>query len=165
MILYPTVEEVKDLHIAVVAQSGGHAGVRDEGALQSAVAQPAAAVGGRDLYPSLAEKAAALCYSLIQNHPLIDGNKRTAHAATLALLMLNGNALKASVDEQEHVLLEVASGKLDRAGLADWLRKHLLTKVGQASSLSFGAKTFTEALFADSEPLLKPGGTGLRACG
>lgn len=127
MILYPTVEEVTDLHFAVVAQSGGSAGVRDEGALQSAVAQPAATFGGRDLYPSLAEKAAALCYSLIQNHPFIDGNKRTAHAATLALLMLNGHVLSASVDEQEEVLLQVASGNLDRASLTEWLRKHLAT--------------------------------------
>jgi len=127
VILYPTVEEVTDLHFAVVAQSGGSAGVRDEGALQSAVAQPAATFGGRDLYPSLAEKAAALCYSLIQNHPFIDGNKRTAHAATLALLMLNGHVLSASVDEQEEVLLQVASGNLDRASLTEWLRKHLAT--------------------------------------
>lgn len=61
--------------------SGGASGIRDLGALESAVAQPHASFGGQDLYPDLITKAAALCFSLVMNHPFVDGNKRVGHAA------------------------------------------------------------------------------------
>jgi len=73
----------------------------------------------------LAEKAAALAYSIIMNHPFLDGNKRTGHAAMEVFLMLNGYELRASVDEAEQIILSVAAGQLERARLADWVRKHL----------------------------------------
>ena len=73
------------------------------------------------LYPSLAEKAAALGFALIQGHPFIDGNKRIGHAAIEVFLVLNGFELLESVDEQEQTILAVASGALGREALVQWL--------------------------------------------
>src|SRR5262245_34159319 len=91
--------EVLELHRHVIDQSGGAAGIRDLGALEAAVAQPRMAFGGVDLNPTLAEKAAALCFSLVANHPFIDGNKRVGHAAMETLLVFNRWQLDASVDD------------------------------------------------------------------
>lgn len=71
---YLTFAEVLEVHRRVVSETGGATALRDLGALESATAQPRASFGGEDLYPSLEEKAAALAFSLIQNHPFIDGN-------------------------------------------------------------------------------------------
>jgi death-on-curing protein len=106
--------EVLELHSRLIAATGGAAGVRDLGALESAVAQPRMTVGGQDLYPELPDKAAALGYSLVQNHPFVDGNKRVGHAALESLLMLNGHELATSVDDAERVLLDPAAGRLTR---------------------------------------------------
>lgn len=81
MTRYLALTEVLDLHRRVMEQSGGATGLRDLGMLESAVAQPRQTFAGVDLYPSLAAKAAALGFSLIQNHPFVDGNKRIGHAA------------------------------------------------------------------------------------
>lgn len=122
---YLTLEQVLDLHRLVIAQSGGHAGLRDFNALQSAVAQPRMTFDGHDLYPTLAAKAAALAHSLIQNHPFIDGNKRIGHAAMEVMLVMNGYEIKASVEEQERTILAVASGQLPREEFAAWVEQHL----------------------------------------
>ena len=79
---------------------------------------------GVDAYPSLIEKAAALCYSLCSNHPFIDGNKRVAHAAMEVFLILNGREIRASVEEQEQLMLGVASGTRSRTQLTTWLQGH-----------------------------------------
>lgn len=68
---YSTLDEVLELQRLILAQSGGSAGVRDRGALDSAVAQPRMTFGGQDLYPTFAEKAAALGFSLVKNHPFV----------------------------------------------------------------------------------------------
>ncbi len=86
------------------------------------------AFGGEDLYPNLASKTAALGHSLIQNHPFVDGNKRVGHAAMEVLLLLNGNELDASVDEQEKIIIEVASGKISRSELSEWISKHMVLR-------------------------------------
>ena len=78
---YRTFSEVLHIHQGVIALTGGSPGLRDLGGLESAIAQPRITFGGSDLYPGLAEKAAALCYSLCGNHPFVDGNKRVAHAS------------------------------------------------------------------------------------
>jgi death-on-curing protein len=83
------------------------------------------AFGGNELYPSIAEKAAALGFSLIQNHPFADGNKRTGHAAMESFLVINGFKINASVDEQVKVILSVASGNLNREGFTEWLANHI----------------------------------------
>lgn len=117
--------EVLELHRRVVAQSGGSGGVRDLGALESAVAQARMTFGGRELYETLTEKAAALGFSLILNHPFVDGNKRTGHAAMETFLILNGYEIDAGVDEAEHMILAVAAGQAGLEQLAVWLRGHL----------------------------------------
>jgi death-on-curing protein len=69
-------------------------------------------------------KAAALSFFLATNHPFVDGNKRVAHAALEVTLVLNGYELKATVDEQERVMLRLASGDLSRAEFSDWVERH-----------------------------------------
>jgi len=125
---YLSLQEVISLHSLLIAQSGGSSGLRDRGALESAVAQPEASFGGEDLYPDLASKAAALGHSLIQNHPFVDGNKRVGHAAMEVFLLLNGHEIEASVDEQETIVIDVASGKVSRVQLSEWLREHMVVK-------------------------------------
>jgi death on curing protein len=78
---YLSVNEVLDLHSRVMHTSGGSLGIHDLGALESTVAQPRLTFDGIELYPTLSEKATALGFSLIQDHPFIDGNKRTRHAS------------------------------------------------------------------------------------
>lgn len=117
-----TVREVLLLHHMLLDQSGGLQGLRDRNALESAVGQPRMTFHGVDLYPTLIDKAAALGFSLIQNHPFVDGNKRAGHAAMELLLLLNGREIQCALDEQEAVVLRVASGQMDRASFTDWVR-------------------------------------------
>lgn len=124
MIRYLTLIEVLELHRKILEQSGGALGIRDMGLLESAIAQPRMTFDGEDLYPSLLEKAAALGFSIILNHPFIDGNKRTGHAATETFLVLNGVEINASVDEQERMVLAIASGELGREAFVEWLQRN-----------------------------------------
>ncbi len=122
---YLSLGEVLALHRAIVESPGGSSGVRNLGALESALAQPRASFGGTDLHPSIHAKAAALGFSLTLNHPFLDGNKRVAHAAVEVFLVLNGYELLATVDEQEQFMLNLAAGKLTREQFAEWIEKHL----------------------------------------
>ncbi len=88
---YLTLPEALELYRRIMAQSGGTLGIRDLGALESALAQPRMTFGEQELYPTLVEKAAALGFSLIQNYPFIDGNKRLGHATVEIFLILNGH--------------------------------------------------------------------------
>jgi death-on-curing protein len=125
MIRYLTLKEVLDLHRLALEQSGGLGGVRDLGALDSAVVQPQMAFGGKDLYATLGEKAAALGFSLVCNHPFTDGNKRVGHAAMETFLVLNGWELVAGVDEQEQVILRLAASAMGREEFMAWVQAHL----------------------------------------
>jgi death-on-curing protein len=125
---YLSLGEVLELHRRVIVRSGGAVGVRDLGALESAVAQPRMSFGGSDLYPDVAEKAAALGFSVIQNHPFTDGNKRAGHAVMETFLVLNGWEIDATVDDQERIILAVASGGLSRDGFTEWLRLHIVAR-------------------------------------
>jgi death on curing protein len=104
VIRYLSVNEILELHNRVMQASGGSLGLLDLGALELAVAQPRMVFADEELYPTLPDKAAALGFSLIQNHPFLDGNKRTGHAAMETFLVLNGHEIKATVDEQENVM-------------------------------------------------------------
>jgi death-on-curing protein len=123
---YLLIEEIISLHAKVIAQTGGGLGLGDRRALESAVAQPEMTFDGEDLYPTVAEKAAALGHSLIQNHPFVDGNKRIGHAAIEVFLILNGYEIRASIDEQEKIVLSVASGQMSRAEFSEWLKQHIV---------------------------------------
>ncbi|MGH7173190.1 MAG: type II toxin-antitoxin system death-on-curing family toxin [Gemmataceae bacterium] len=125
MIRYLTLEEILELHRLVLEQTGGLAGVRDLSGLESALAQPRMTFAGQQLYPSLAEKAAALGFSLVCNHPFVDGNKRVGHAAMETFLVLNGWELTAAVGEQEQVMLRLAAASLKREEFTTWVQSHL----------------------------------------
>ena len=122
---YLALAELLELHRRVVTQWGGAAGLRDVGALEGALAQPRQTYGGEELYPTLAEKAVALGFALIRNHPFVDGNKRVGHAALDVFLVLNGHELAASVDDAERLVLGVAVGEIGRSERLAWVRAHL----------------------------------------
>lgn len=107
---------------------GGDPGVRDRGLLESAVAQPRARFGGGDLYPSLAEKAAALAFSLVKNHPFFDGNKRTGYGALLTFLSRNGHTIEGTPDEHEAVIVRLAAGEIGREEFLDWLESAIIRR-------------------------------------
>ena len=125
---YLSLSEALELHRRIIGQSGGALGVLNLSSLESALAQPRMTFGGKELYPSIVDKASALGYSLIQNHPFLDGNKRTGHAAMELFLVLNGFEIQSSVDEQERTILQVASGKIDRDTFTRWLRDLVVAK-------------------------------------
>lgn len=125
MTRYPSLAEVLKLHTLIIERTGGSDGLRDLGMLESALGQPRQTFGGQDLYATLASKASALGFSLIMNHPFIDGNKRIGHAALEALLLLNGYELTASVDIAESEILAVAAGERTREQLELWISEHM----------------------------------------
>jgi len=84
--------------------------------------------GGQELYRSLADKAAALCFSLVMNHAFFDGNKRIGHAAMEVFLFLNGHELDASVGEQQEIILELAASKLPRDKFTHWVNSHIVAR-------------------------------------
>src|SRR5262245_8339314 len=104
---YLTLGEVAELHRRLIEESGGTSGLRDLGLLQSALAQPGATFDGADLHATVIEKAAAFGFTLVANHPFIDGNKRVGHAAMEVCLVLSGLEIDATVDEQERIVLGV----------------------------------------------------------
>jgi death-on-curing protein len=110
-------------HAEQLAEHGGGEGVRDAGALDSAMMRPR----NLALYeePDAAALAAAYAYGIARNHPFVDGNKRTAAVVSDTLLVLNGHALGASDAELVVAILAVAAGELSEDELADWFRQHL----------------------------------------
>ncbi len=125
MIRHFTISEILDLHARIMARTGGSEGLRDLGALESALAQPHMTFAEQDLYPTLADKAAALAFSLVLNHPFIDGNKRTGHAVMEVFLFLNGREVNATIEEQERTFRQLAAGRVNRESFAIWLRDHI----------------------------------------
>lgn len=125
MIRFLSLEQVYALHDLALRTAGGNPGVRDAGAVESAVAQPQMTFGGEDFYPTLADKAAAVGFSLIKNHAFIDGNKRVGHAAMETFLLINGYEIDCDVDEQERVIKSVAAGTTGREEFTEWVRAHV----------------------------------------
>ncbi len=113
------------LHSALIEQTGGTDGIRDEGLLESALHAPFQSFAEQELYPSLLEKAARLGFGLICNHPFVDGNKRIGTHAMLVFLNINQIELCYEDDELIAVILSVASGTMDYNGLLSWLQEHL----------------------------------------
>jgi death-on-curing protein len=125
MIRYLLLFEVVELHRQIIEQSGGALGIRDLGGLESALAQPRMTFGGEELYPTLVNKAATIGFSLVMNHPFIDGNKRIGHAVMEVFLVMNGLEIDASIDEQEVIILSLASGQIEREVFTQWLKNHV----------------------------------------
>ena len=109
--IYLTLPEL--LHVAERVL-GPEVAVRDYGLLEAALARPQATAFGKDAYPSLDAKAAALLHSLARNHALIDGNKRLGLAAMIAFYGLNGRRLTLTNDEAYDLVMNVAAGELEQ---------------------------------------------------
>jgi death-on-curing protein len=120
-----TVEIVREIHAEAIARFGGLDGVRKTALLESAVAEPHASFGGQSPYKDLAEVAAAYLFYLCRNHPFIDGNKRTALAACIVFLRLNGIEPNADGPGWEDLALAVAANAIDRDEATKRLRRLL----------------------------------------
>lgn len=118
-----SVAEVLDLHAQQLAAYGGLAGVRDEGLLASAVAQPCATFGGVFLHSDLWAMAAAYAYHIAQNQPFYDGNKRAGLMAALVFLDLNGYRVADPTGRLYEAMLALAERRLDKEGLSELLRE------------------------------------------
>ena len=123
-----TLEQVLKLHQRVIEQSGGAMGIRNQEGLESALAQPRMSYADQELYPTLIEKVGALGFSLINNHPFVDGNKRIGHAALEVTLLINGYEIQADVDDQEAVILAVAASNMNRQAFLEWLQGHVVRR-------------------------------------
>ena len=122
---YLSIEQVRALHADQLRLYGGATGLRDNGALESAVARPAMTFGGEDLYEDLASKASALMHSLVLNHAFVDGNKRVAAHAAILFVELNGQTFLATPGELVEMTLAVAEGKVAVEALTIWFRQRL----------------------------------------
>ena len=99
--------------LRIAERTLGDYAVRDYGLLEAALARPRATAFGKDAYPGLDTKAAALLHSIARNHALIDGNKRLALAALIAFYGLNGRRLTLTNDGAYELVMSVAAGQLD----------------------------------------------------
>jgi len=115
-------DDVLEIHRDQIEHYGGSLGIRDMGLLQSAVAMPAAGFGDQYLHEDIFEMAAAYLFHITQNHPFVDGNKRTGAAAAVVFLAMNGTELDADENEFEGLVRSVATGKSDKAAVAAFLR-------------------------------------------
>ncbi|MGI6594642.1 MAG: type II toxin-antitoxin system death-on-curing family toxin [Christensenellales bacterium] len=118
-------EQVILLHQQLIKETGGMSGIRDEGLLESALKSPFVTFEGAELYPSILQKAARLCYGLVANHPFFDGNKRIAAHVMLIFLSLNNVELEYTQDDLINIILSVAKGNADTSTLLQWIHKHL----------------------------------------
>ena len=112
------------LHEQLITETGGSSALRDEGMLDSALNAPFQTFGGEDVYPSLLQKTAHLCFCLVKNHPFVDGNKRTGAHVMLVLLALNGIELQHTQAELSDVILQLAAGTIQSSDLLNWILTH-----------------------------------------
>ena len=117
--------DVLAIHQILVEQFGGMLGIRDEGLLESALAQPKATFFGELLHPAIHEQAAAYLFHIAKNHPFVDGNKRTAYGAMEAFLRLNGYNLALSDEGAYDLVMRVAQGQMSKEEVAVCIREHL----------------------------------------
>jgi death on curing protein len=115
-------ETILIFHDAQIGEHGGAGGLRDEGGLRSAVARPENLEAYDD--PDIFNLAAAYARGITQNHPFVDGNKRTAFVVAVAFLDLNGHELSASEAEAAVVFIRLAAGEFSEAELAAWFRRN-----------------------------------------
>ena len=121
---YLRVQDFILLHDLVVEATGGNHGLRSYEALEAAAQRPKSFFAGKELYSNIFLKTASMMHSLIKNHPFVDGNKRTAILAAMAMLELNGLKFEASQAETIAFTLRVAKKKVPLEKIANWLKKH-----------------------------------------
>ena len=117
-------EQILTLHSMIIKQSGGSDGVRDNGLLDMALHAPFQTFENTELYPSIQSKADRLCFSIISNHPFIDGNKRIGILAMLVFLDVNQVMIQCSNQEIIELGLGVASGNFNTELIIDWIIAH-----------------------------------------
>ena len=117
--------EVLTIHLDQIERYGGEPALRDLGLLESAVAMPRASFGGAYLHPDLFEMAAAYLFHIVQNHPFVDGNKRTGTAAALVFLEFNDISVAADEDALVTLVLDVAQGRADKPRIAQFFRDNV----------------------------------------
>ncbi len=117
-------EQVLKLHASLIKATGGSDGIRDEGMLDLALNNPFQSFGGKELYPSIQAKAARLCFGLVKNHAMLDGNKRLGTHVMLVFLALNGYELYYSQKELSDVILALASGNIGEKEILQWIIEH-----------------------------------------
>ncbi|MDD2201347.1 MAG: type II toxin-antitoxin system death-on-curing family toxin [Firmicutes bacterium] len=121
-IIFLTLDEAIDVHMDLVNRYGGHRGIRDIDLLLSALAMPQASFGGEFLHRDIFEAAAAYAFHICNNHPFVDGNKRTALACALVFLELNAIETRDPDGTLYVAMIDVASGGLSKQQLADIFR-------------------------------------------
>jgi death-on-curing protein len=114
--------DILELHEQSINLYGGSMGIRDEGLLQSAIQRPFQTFGGEDLYPTVYEKAAALGESLIENHPFVDGNKRTGALAMFTFLMEYGIEINTSNTDFYNFVIAISTGEIKFKAIVEWLK-------------------------------------------
>ncbi len=119
-----SVPQIVLMHSALIKETGGMDGIRDENLLDSAVNAPFQTYGGEYLYKSLEAKAARLGYFLIKNHPFVDGNKRIGMLAMMVFLELNGAGLNCTDQDIVETGLKIAAGEMDDKELLEWILRH-----------------------------------------
>ena len=119
-----TIQQVLFIHSRLINETGGSAGLRDIGLLESAMARPFASFDGKDLYPGLFEKASAMLDSLVNNHPFLDGNKRVGITSAALFLRINGYLLKCTQAELENITMQVAIHHPPVGEIATWFKDH-----------------------------------------
>ena len=119
-----TKDQILLLHAQLIQATGGCEGIRDEGLLDSALESPFQTYGGEELYPGIQSKAARLCYGLVKNHSMLDGNKRIGAHTMLVFLMLNGYELKYTQKELIDLILDVADGKRGYEDILAWILEY-----------------------------------------
>jgi death-on-curing protein len=119
-----TKQQVLLLHSHLIKATGGTPGLRDEHLLDSALSSPFMTFEGKDLFSSMFQKAARLCYGIAMNHPFVDGNKRTAIHVMLIFLSLNDIELVYNQEELIQTMLSVASGNCSVSELSEWIHSH-----------------------------------------
>ena len=121
--LFLTLAEVVNIHNDQIKRYGGDAGARDLGLLESAISVPQAGFGGQFLHSSLFEMAAAYAFHISENQPFVDGNKRTALAAALIFLEMNGILIKDPKDRLYDAMIKLATHRLGKKALAALLEE------------------------------------------
>lgn len=121
--IYLSLEQIIELHDALIEKFGGLIGIRERGLLESAVAIPMMAVFGDELHKTIYNKAAAYLFYIAKNHAFLDGNKRTAAAAALAFLRANGKSTKYDADEFLEFVVSVAEGQANLDAISNYLEK------------------------------------------
>ena len=120
-------EKVLLLQQLVIESSGGSAGVRDFGLLDSAIESAYQTFDGTELYPSKEEKGARLGFNLVSNHAFVDGNKRIGLLVMLSFLAINGISIKYTDEELVFIGLSLADGKMTYEELLAWIIEHKIT--------------------------------------